>query len=352
MDLSKLYNRLIYSHAALPYFLGKGKSLPPIRIQLDLTYRCNLRCKMCYQDKFYKKGENELSSQEWINIISQLPRFCLITLFGGEPLVRKDFKEIAEKALHLHPCNLVTNAVLLTQDISKFLIDKKLLLLGVSLDGTGKIHDKVRGVTGTYKKVIDNLKNLQKLKKNMKSKFPLLDIKTVVTKTNQDNLLELYKKVVELEADFFTISLPKVSEDQFNPRLNKYLNKNLSLDFSLFDNINFPRLRTDLKKINPQLPKTKIRFYPNFGSIDKIKQELYNPNQLIKNFSPCVQPWSGLQIGATGKVYPCLSLEVGDARKQKLSDIWNGKSYIDFRKNLKNCGLFPACVGCCYLKNR
>jgi len=352
MDLSKLYSLIIDFYTAFPYFLGRGKSLPPIRIQLDLTYRCNLRCEMCYQDKFYKKGENELSSQEWIKIINQLPRLCLITLFGGEPLVRKDFKEIAEKAMHLHLCNLVTNATLLSPDISKFLINKRLLLLGVSLDGIGEIHDKIRGVAGTYKKVIDNLKNLQKLKKNKRTKFPLLDIKTVITGINQDNLLELSRVINELKADFFTISWPKVSEDQFNPKLNKYLNKNLSLDFSLLNNINFSKLRTDLKKINSRLSKTKIRFYPSFGSIDKIRKELYNPNHLIENFNPCVQPWSGLQISATGKVYPCLSLGVGDVRKQKLSDIWNGKSYIDFRKNLKNCGLFPACVGCCYLKSR
>lgn len=307
---------------------------------------------MCYQDKFYKKGENELSSQEWIRTLEQLPRFCLVTLFGGEPLVRKDFKEIAEKAMCLHPCNLVTNAVLLTQDVSEFLIDKKLLLLGVSLDGTGEIHDRIRGVAGTYEKVIDNLKNLQKLKKKMKSKFPLLDIKTVVTETNQDNLLELFKKVKELKADFFTISLPKVSADQFNPKLHKNLSKKASLDFSLLDRLDFLKLKRNIKKIYSQSSKTKIRFYPDFGSIDKIKKELYNPNHLIENFSPCVQPWSGLQITATGKVYPCLSLEMGDIRKEKLSDIWNGESFINFRKSLKKCGLFPACVGCCYLKNR
>lgn len=352
MDLSKLYNQLISSHAVLPYFLGKGKSLPPIRVQLDLTYRCNLRCKMCYQDKFYKKGKNELSSQEWIKTLEELPRFCLVTLFGGEPLVRKDFKEIAEKAMSLHPCNLVTNAVLLTQDISKFLINKRLLLLGVSLDGTGEIHDKVRGVAGTYKKVIDNIENLQRFKKNMKSKLPLLDIKTVVTETNQNNLLELYKKVVELGADFFTISLPKVSEDQFNPKLHKNFDKKASFDFSLLNNLDFLKLKRDIKKIYSLPSKIRIRFYPNFNYIDKIKKELYNPNHLIENFKSCVQPWSGLQISATGKVYPCLSLEMGDIRKEKLLDIWNGEKYINFRKSLKKCGLFPSCAGCCYLKNK
>ena len=352
MNYSNFYNLLLSAHSRLPYFLGRGRALAPVRIQLDLTYRCNLRCPMCYQEKIYKKGERELTGEEWIKIINQLPKFCLITLFGGEPLVRRDFKEIAEVALKYHPCNLVTNGVLLTPEMNKFLINKKLILLGLSLDGVGKIHDKMRGITGTYKRVIENIKDLQEQKRKKNSKFPLVDIKTVVTKINIKNLWDLFEIVKELEADFFTIALPKVSEDQFNPKLRDRIDKLSSFDFSYLEEVDFSYFRRILRKIMSSSSKTKIRLYPQFKLEKSLNKKFYDSKLLKDNFFPCTQPWSGLQISATGDVYPCLSLNLGNVRKKSFNKIWNGEKFVAFRKNLKNAGLFPACLGCCYLKQK
>lgn len=352
MDFSKVYNRLLSLHSFLPFFIGQGKSLPAARVQLELTYRCNLRCPMCYQDKIYKKGERELTGNEWIKIIKQLPRFSLITLIGGEPLVHPDFEKIANCALASHPVNLVTNGVLLTSKMNKFLIKKRLLLVGVSVDGTGKIHDQMRGVSGTYKKVIFNLKNLQKQKSQLRAKLPLLDIKTVVTKTNLRNLDELFKVVQRLQADFFTLSLPKVSENQFNPQLKEKLTEFSPLDFSLLKKIDFPYLRKVLKKISSHRSGVKIRFYPQFSAIEKIGQNLYNQKLIKKNFSPCRQPWSAVQITATGNLYPCLSLNLGNMKEESFNKIWNGKKICQFRNRLKKAKLFPSCLGCCYLKQK
>lgn len=352
MNYSKIYEKLLDAHSLFPYVFGSGRALPPARIQLELTYRCNLRCPMCYQDKLYKKGEEELTTQEWIDVVKQLPRFSLITLIGGESMVRPDFKKIAQAALSSHPCNLVTNGVLLTPGLVNFLVDKRLFLLGVSLDGVDSIHDQMRGVPGTYKRVIENIKELQDQKKQKGKKFPLLDIKTVVTKNNLESLWDLFEVVKKLEADFFTISLPKVSEDQFNPKLKEKISEFAPFDLSLLNEIDFPRLKKILKKIAASGSKTKMRFYPQFSSIEKISRSLYNLGQLRIHFLPCRQPWSGVQIGATGLVYPCLSLKLGDVRQEKFSKIWNGKEARNFRKILKHSKLIPACLGCCYLRQR
>jgi MoaA/NifB/PqqE/SkfB family radical SAM enzyme len=307
---------------------------------------------MCYQDKNCLKGTEELTSQEWINFIRQIPRYTLVTLIGGEPLVHPFFKEIAKEALAHHSVNLVTNGVLLNEQIAKFLINNKLLLLGVSLDGVGGIHDRMRGVPGTYDKIINNIIFLQKEKKRQKVNFPLLDIKTVVTEDNLGGLEELFRVVSSLEADFFTISLPKVSENQFNPKLNKCLNNLLPMDFSLLEKINFAFLKQVLNKIifSSHKTKTKVRFYPEFKSVGEISKRLYDPKLINKNFIPCQQPWSGVQISATGDVYPCLSLKMGNIKEQSFSQIWNGEKFVNFRKSLKDSKLFSACVGCCYLK--
>lgn len=352
MNYAKIYEILVSGHSFFPYYFGVGRGWPPVRVQFELTYRCNLHCPMCYQEKIYQKGEKELTKGEWIKLIKQLPRFCLITLIGGEPLVRTDFKEIAEYALSSHPVNLVTNGVLLSPQINSFLIKKKLLLLGVSLDGVGKIHDQMRGAEGAYQKVIKNLTDLQKQKREKAAKFPLLDIKTLVAKTNLANLWKLFEIVRDLEADFFTISLPKVSNDQFNPKLKDDFAQLSGFDFTWLGQIDFVFLRKVLRKIAVSSGRTKIRFYPQFNSIEKISRNLYNQKTINQCFFSCRQPWSGVQISATGHVYPCLSLNLGNIKEKSFAEIWNGKKFRHFRRKLKSSKLFPACLGCCYLKQR
>lgn len=352
MNYSKIYDKLISAYSFFPYNIAGGKSLPPIRVQLELTYRCNLRCPMCYQNKNWEKGTKELTTHEWSNLIRQIPRYSLVTLIGGEPLVYPSFKEIAKEALATHPVNLVTNGVLLNKETTRFLVKNKLLLLGVSLDGVGEIHDRMRGVSGVYKRIISNLTFLQQERKRQKTRFPLLDIKTVVTKDNLSGLEELFGVVNGLGADFFTISLPKVSENQFNPKLKEELSEFLPLDFSFLGKINFNLLKQILNKIilTSSQTKTKIRFYPEFKSVERINKELYDCKLINKFFIPCRQPWSGVQISATGDVYPCLSIKMGNVREQSFTQIWNGKKFVNFRKSLIKLKLFPACVGCCYLR--
>lgn len=349
MDYSKIYDYLMSVHSYFPYHFGGGKSFSPARVQLELTYRCNLKCAMCYQDK--NVALKELTTAEWAGLIKQLPKACLITLIGGEPLIRIDFKEIVERALVSHPCNLVTNGVLLSKDINKLLVKRRLVLVGVSLDGTERVHDQIRGVKGTYEKVIANLKDLQTEKKEHKSKYPLIDIKTVVTETNLSNLWELFLKVKDLGADYFTVSLPKVAVNQFNPRLKENLDEFPAFDYSLFNNVDILRFKNILKKIIQNSSKTKIRLYPQFR-IDDFGRELYNPKLINKKFFPCHQPWSGVQITANGDVYPCLSLKMGNIRENPFSEIWNSEKFVSFRRDLKKHRLFKDCLGCCYLKQR
>ena len=51
----------------------------------------------------------------------------------------------------------------------------------------------------------------------------------------------------------------------------------------------------------------------------------------------CHFPWSSFGIKSNGEVAMCSEdynneIILGDARKESLKDIWNGKKYIDFRK--------------------
>ena len=355
MDYSKVYENLLMAHAFLPYYLGNGRAFSPIRVQIELTGKCNLNCQLCFQGEAYRKGENELSFAEIIRIIDQVPRYTLLTLSGGEPLIKESITDILDYALTKHHCNIITNGVLLNEDIVKLIINKRLVLLNVSVDGTGNIHDELRGVNGTFDKVKENLLLLKEYKEKTKSKFPLIDIKTLINMKNIPQLEDLYQFCETVGADFLTLSLIKNNDIQFNGSiLYDDLNSNIFYkEYSITNYINLQQLITMLKRLDKIKRKVKIRYYPRFKNY-KLIEGCYDKIEAGKNFyySPCYEPWAGFQVNAQGKVYPCLAYCAGDVRRDNLKDIWNSKPFIEFRTRLKKLKLFPACAGCCYLKIR
>ena len=120
------------------YIHAKGKALGiPVAGNFELTTRCNLNCKMCY---VHNCGlTEELSAKEWIEIGNAAVKSGMIFLLltGGEPLVRKDFKEIylALKKMGLL-ISINTNATLIDDEMFEFLIENPPLRMNISLYGT------------------------------------------------------------------------------------------------------------------------------------------------------------------------------------------------------------------------
>ena len=95
MDLSDLFDVGRNLYAMYSFSEKTGKIKMPLRYILELTYRCNLRCPFCYIPD--KTGNDELTTQEWFDIINQIPPFSLISFVAGEVLLKEDFIKIYEK---------------------------------------------------------------------------------------------------------------------------------------------------------------------------------------------------------------------------------------------------------------
>ena len=93
---------------------AKG-NLMPRRYVLVLTNLCNLKCVFCVQER--KKKASFMNTEDWINLINQIPKNSRITLTVGEPTVfdykRKGFETIFAKANEFSETNMITNGILL-----------------------------------------------------------------------------------------------------------------------------------------------------------------------------------------------------------------------------------------------
>lgn len=348
INYSKLfdYARNLYS---MPTYFGLFNTLP-LRYFLELTYRCNLNCPYCYVGE--DRNKHELSTYEWRKIIKQLPKYSIATLVGGEPLVRLDFGEIfnAVSDRLSGKVTIVTNGILLNEDIVKLFDNNRLTLLSVSLDGYGKTHDENRNRNGLFDIVTNNLEKVSTLKKR-----PKIDIKTIVLENNLDDLPKLYKYCSDKGFEFLSLSFLRANK----LKQNCCLRENLSEEFFeksehnlYFDMEHFKEVYKEIESLKKN-SKCEVRFAPKFDYSKNPLREIekfYTEKKDFKNlYKSCTFPFSDTFITPEGLVYPCLSVKMGDLKTQSLKEIYSSEKYNSFRKIIKKEGYLPACDMCCEL---
>lgn len=323
----------------LPRVFG-GYSIQPAFLLVNLTYDCNCGCRDCYQkfDNFYSAKNGMISAAQFEKILLDAKasfRFKpVIHFFGGEPLVNPEFAQMLKLAdKYGFKSSLTTNGVLL----DKYLENIKRSNLGqinISLDNIGERHDKERGYTGCFNKVLDSIKKIGEWENKIRS-GKLININCVLSKNNLQYLLDL--------AVYFRDNNIKIDSLTFQ---HKYQNPS---DFE--SKISVSGLKQAMAKIRQEKICYPIYFSPNIGPDDL--ESFYSDR---KNFIiSCNLPWLGLNILPNLEVTPgggvlgCNTV-VGDFDKESLGKIWNNQKMKEFRKKILKCGAPKNCFGCCHAR--
>jgi MoaA/NifB/PqqE/SkfB family radical SAM enzyme len=187
-----LFNRLRYE------VVQYKKGLPSVAA-FGITERCSLHCKMC---RFWVDGnhdaENELKTDQICTMIDELIDDLgvrRIRLVGGEPFLREDTVEIIRHAKNrgIH-VNVVTDGFEISEELADQIVASGLDTLRFSLDGVGDIHDKVRGKVGCYRRTADSIRYIQEAKKRRGVSCPEVQIFSVITMINYDQVLPLWNE--------------------------------------------------------------------------------------------------------------------------------------------------------------
>lgn len=353
--LYQLYSRLRSLHSAWPYLLGNGWALPPLRVTLELTYRCNLRCEMCYlslqelarAEAKARTKRLELTTDEIKELIRSLPRFSLVTFTGGEPLLRPDFLELLRLAGKKHRTTVITNGYFVDQAMADQIIAARPAAVAISVDGLAKIHDQIRQVVGSFAKARQALIYLRQSRQRKRARLPLLELKTVITEKNAGQLAEIYALAEQLQVDSFTVQIFSTSAN-----MNALF---LSAEPTFWKKPepikNFPAdvLKKQLELCLERATRSPVNFriIPDLPLTEIIK---HYENKLDLRDYCCHWPWSVGRVSPYGDVYPCYNYPVGNIRERSFRRIWNGPLYQRFRRDLKKHKTFPGCIGCCVLE--
>ena len=154
---------------------------------IEVTRECNLRCKHCLNDSGIKM-KDELTAAETKKLIKNLAKAGIheIRFTGGEPLLNKHIYEYIKLCTDLGlSTSIGSNGTLIDDEVIKKLKEAGLKRSVISLDGTEKIHDVIRG-EGNFKKALNGIRLL-------KENGIDLRVNSVIMKNNIDDVIELAK---------------------------------------------------------------------------------------------------------------------------------------------------------------
>ena len=154
-EIEPLWNRYIHAKAA-----ARGI---PLSGNFELTPRCNFNCRMCYIHR-NARAEDEWTAQEWLELGRKAcdAGMVFLLLTGGEPLIRKDFREIYSglKGLGLL-ISINTNASLINRDWVEFFKKDPPLRMNISLYGVSNETYRELCGQGSFDTVAANIRMLQ-----------------------------------------------------------------------------------------------------------------------------------------------------------------------------------------------
>ena len=161
LDEMTTLGMLCWRQDAIP---APGPWAPPQTVFWDVTSACNLRCVHCYGTS-ESPGPGELSTCEALRVIDEMAACGVeaISFSGGEPLLRKDFIELAAHAGRqgFKSVGVATNGTLIDRQMARRLRDTG-IDVQVSIDGDrAEIHDAQRGVPGAFDKALVGIRALQ-----------------------------------------------------------------------------------------------------------------------------------------------------------------------------------------------
>jgi radical SAM protein with 4Fe4S-binding SPASM domain len=305
----------------------------------ELTLACNLRCGHCGSSAGRPRTD-ELDTEECLETVAELADLgCRqITLSGGEPTLRPDWDRIARAAVARGiAVNMVTNGTTMTDAMAARVAGSGLCNVGVSLDGSESVHDRVRG-PGNYRRAVSALERLARVG------IPTA-VLTHLNRTTAPELEAICATAAELGARCFRVQLGKpmgrlaaFREETIRPR-------------DLLGII--PRL-VELRRSAP----IEVALGDSIGYFAPGEELLRSPGNGGRG------PWSGCQAGrlaigieSDGGVKGCLSLQAraadgsdpfreGDLRSARLEQIWRASGAFAWNRTQRVEELTGACRRC------
>ena len=134
-----------------------------VHVNLQLLYRCNMRCRICDFWRDGRDGEPELTLAQVAEISTRLARIGpqIVSIGGGEPLLHRDIVGVVRALARHHLPVMITNGWYVTKELARELFAAGACEISVSVDyADAARHDAQRGVAGAHARAMEALEIL------------------------------------------------------------------------------------------------------------------------------------------------------------------------------------------------
>lgn len=272
----------------------------PLHIDLELTNTCNLKCIMCVhgQEGIKNQGFMEIGfAKDLVRQAGEMGVTSMKFNWRGEATLHKGLPELIRYAKNkgIIEVQLNTNGTLLTDKLIEDLIVSGLDRIIFSLDSVNKtIYEKIR-IGANFEKVMGSVVKMHDKRNGAGSKKPFIRVQMTRMKGNEHE------------------------EEEFIQKWRPY---------------------TDEIRISDATDRGQGRGMLITGKV--------SVGRVL-----CTQPWQRMAISWDGKAYPCCAdyfekWPIGNAREEKLADIWKGRKMALMRQEQKNMRLdrIQPCKSC------
>jgi len=302
----------------------------PYRARLELTDACNLRCQMCPQSMWDWERNY---AEEWVlkRAESLYPWLLELDLTSfGETILSPLFRRALEGAPSHAQTLLISNGLLIDDEVADLLVGSGLSELHISIDSATRETYKIMRGVDSFDKLLENCNRLIQCKERLGSSTPYLVFNYTITRKSIDDLIPL----IRLAA---TIGFQRV-----------HANFLIVWDSSLrSDAVYWMRERTG------EILDEGDRVAREMGI------EFWHPPKPLKEHEGmqndvrfCAEAWEFMQLRAKGDISVCCMSadEIKTTEAMTWEEVWDSPAYQDFRRrvNLPDDEAPPLCRNCYY----
>lgn len=331
----------------------------PEEMTLALTTRCNINppCGICERNKRTQNDEFDMSPNVLVNLVPVFRHLDILYLHcGGEPTYARYFDDVLGLVDPPTKVRFNTHGITLDEPLARRLIEgRRVDCINVSLDAArAETHAKLRGPG--FAKIVENIGNLQQLKKSMGRKYPTLIVNMCITREALPELPEFIDLAARLGVDgvdlFHMNPGPTFdwTASRVMPGGGEYV-----FDYAAqlkIDPVEHDRLLTEAYR------RAKLYSLPvNFVGQGFLSKQLTDEQKIIsahmnerhQHPEKCMVPWSRAVVAEDGQVRMCyyhdeLSEYIGDLSRDPFETVWNSPKAIQVRQQMLDRVFADPCL--------
>jgi MoaA/NifB/PqqE/SkfB family radical SAM enzyme len=344
---------------AAPYRRWRGYAPLPWGIDLLLTDACNLRCSYCPiwgDDASVPSPAHFMDTGAAMRFLDEVAPFRpMIRLFGGEPFIHPEWKKVVDHARgHGLHCTAVSNGMRMAREADDLVLSG-LLAIGISLDTNSSVNDAARGA-GSLATVKKGLEAVAEARRRHGSETPRIEIYTTVHEGTYEHLVEWAEElgrwgIAKLRLQhliWFSSEQLQSSMDQLQQVLPDpafFRKEDASYTRDHLPRIDVQVLAEQLRELHSREHPFVLESHPDLSVEEMVRY--YGETEFRRHDKvDCTTMESYAFVDPRGRLYPCLTLDMGNVFEEGFAAVWNGDRFRAFRRLIRREKRLPICHRC------